>query len=444
MEPFLKKLELAFEQFPVMSDSPGVAVAFSGGLDSSVLLTALTRLELGRPIRALHIDHGLHPDAEKWAQHCRRIAADLGVLFDSQQVSIAKAPGLSLEASAREVRYAALSGMMGPAELLLTAHHSDDQLETVLLRLLRGSGVKGLRGIAPFARFGPGYLGRPLLAIAKQDIQSVATRWGLDWVEDPTNPDTRFDRNYLRREVVPRLKQRWPGAAVTAGRAARQMRDAQEILDSAALADSAGNNVSGRASQAALRELTVARRANLLRYRILELGLAVPSAGQLEKLLEALDVTRPDAQTQVQWPGGECRIYRGELYLFRPMAPGSGPDYRGRLDHASSWNGPEGRLELCRTDGPGLPDSWVRRGLTIRFRVGGERFKPLDRAHSCKLKKWLQLAGVVPWMRSRIPLLYRDDDLVAVADLWLSDDIRQAQAGEPVWQVNWTDHPTID
>jgi len=444
MEPFLKKFELALEQFPLVSDSPGFAVAFSGGLDSSVLLTALTRLELGRPIRALHIDHGLHPDSERWAQHCRRIAADLGVPFISQQVSIAKAPGISLESTAREVRYATLSGMMGPAEFLLTAHHSDDQLETVLLRLLRGSGVKGLRGIAPFARFAPGYLGRPLLAIAKADIQSVATRWGLDWVEDPTNPDPRFDRNYLRREVVPRLKQRWPGAAVTAGRAARQMRDAQEILDAVALLDSADNKASERVSQAALRELSAARRANLLRYRILELGLTVPSAGQLQKLLEALEVTRPDAQTQVQWPGGECRIYRGELYLFSPMAPGSGPDYRGRLDYGSSWSGPEGRLELCRTDGPGLPDSWVRQGLTVRFRVGGERFKPLDRAHSRKLKKWLQLAGVVPWMRGRIPLLYRDSALVAVADLWLSDDVRQPPAGEPVWRVNWTDHPTID
>ena len=332
-------------------------------------------------------------------------------------------PGLRKLADAAHAEGAAVSAQIGHAGAVAAA--------------------AGLRGIAPFARFGPGYLGRPLLAIAKQDIQSVATRWGLGWVEDPTNPDTRFDRNYLRREVVPRLKQRWPGAAVTAGRAARQMRNAQEILDSAALTDSAGNNVSGRLSQAALRELPAARRANLLRYRILELGLAVPSAGQLEKLLEALDVTRPDAQTQVQWPGGECRIYRGELYLFRPMAPLSGPDYRGSLTHSNSWQGPEGRLELCRTDGPGLPDSWVQHGLTVQFRVGGERFKPLQERHTRKLKKWLQLAGVVPWMRAPIPLLYRDSTLVAVGDLWLSDQVRQAEAGGPAWRVDWTDHPPV-
>ncbi len=444
MEPFLQKLELALGQFPVMPDTPGLGVAFSGGLDSTVLLTALTRLELDTPIRALHIDHGLHPDSGSWTQHCGQVAAELGVGFDSRQVVIHDARGRSLEASAREVRYATLTEMMEPAELLLTAHHSDDQLETVLLRLLRGSGVKGLRGIAPFTRLGPGFLGRPMLAISKEDILGIGKDWGLNWVEDPTNADPRFDRNYLRREVVSRLKPRWPSAAVTVGRAARQMADAQEILDSVALEDSARIETAGRISQADLRELSVARRANLLRYLILKLGLPVPNARQLEELLAATDVTRPDAKTQVQWPGGEGRIFRGQLYLFRPMAPCSGPDYRGSLDHSNSWQGPEGRLELCRTDGPGLPDSWAQHGLTVRFRVGGERFKPLEQGHSRKLKKWLQMAGVVPWMRARIPLLYRDSALVAVGDLWLSDQVRQVEAGGPAWRVDWSDHPPIN
>ncbi|MEE8092917.1 MAG: tRNA lysidine(34) synthetase TilS [Gammaproteobacteria bacterium] len=444
MEPFLQKLELALGQFPVMPDTPGLGVAFSGGLDSTVLLTALTRLELDTPIRALHIDHGLHPDSGSWTQHCGQVAAELGVGFDSRQVVIHDARGRSLEASAREVRYATLTEMMEPAELLLTAHHSDDQLETVLLRLLRGSGVKGLRGIAPFTRLGPGFLGRPMLAISKEDILGIGKDWGLNWVEDPTNADPRFDRNYLRREVVSRLKPRWPSAAVTVGRAARQMADAQEILDSVALEDSARIETAGRISQADLRELSVARRANLLRYLILKLGLPVPRARQLEELLAATDVTRPDAKTQVQWPGGEGRIFRGQLYLFRPMAPCSGPDYRGSLDHSNSWQGPEGRLELCRTDGPGLPDSWAQHGLTVRFRVGGERFKPLEQGHSRKLKKWLQMAGVVPWMRARIPLLYRDSALVAVGDLWLSDQVRQVEAGGPAWRVDWSDHPPIN
>ncbi len=444
MEPFLKKLELALGQFPVMADTPRLDVAFSGGLDSTVLLTALTRLELGTPVRALHIDHGLHPDSGSWAQHCRQIAAELGVTFESRQVEIHNARGRSLEASAREVRYATLSEMMEPGALLVTAHHSDDQLETVLLRLLRGSGVKGMRGITPLAPFGPGHLGRPMLTMSKAEIQDIGKDWGLSWVEDPTNLDSRFDRNYLRQEIVSRLQLRWPSAAVTAGRAARQMTDAQEILDSVALEDSACIETVDRISQPYLRGLSAARRANLLRYLILKVGLPVPSAKQLKELLAAIDVTRPDAQTQVQWPGGEARIFRGQLYLFRPMAPCSGPDYRGSLNHSNSWQGPEGRLELCRTDGPGLPDSWAQHGLTVRFRGGGERFKPLEEGHTRKLKKWLQLAGVVPWMRARIPLLYRDSTLVAVGDLWLSDQVRQTEAGGSAWRVDWSDHPPIN
>ena len=444
MEPFLKKLELALGQFPAMPDSPGLAVAFSGGLDSTVLLTALMRLELGTPIRALHIDHGLHPDSGSWREHCQQIAAALDITLMSRQVEIPRVRGQSLEASAREARYAALREMMAPTEWLFTAHHGDDQLETVLLRLLRGSGVKGLRGIAPFARLGPGYLGRPMLTMSKEEIRSVGKDWELHWVEDPTNLNPRFDRNYLRREVVSHLKSRWPSAAVTVGRAARQMTDAQTILDSVAVEDSASIENPDRISQAYLRGLSVARRANLLRRIILQLDLPVPSAKQLEELHSAIDVTRPDAQTQVRWPGGEGRIFHGHLYLFRPMVPGSGPDYRGWLDRSDFWQGPEGRLDLRRTDGPGLPDIWAQQGLTVRFRVGGERFKPLQERHTRKLKKWLQLAGVVPWMRTRIPLLYRDSTLVAVGDLWLSSEVQQIECGGPVWRVDWSEHPPIN
>ena len=427
-----------------MTDSPGLAVAFSGGLDSTVLLAALKRLERDTRIRALHIDHGLHAESAHWAEHCRQTAAELDVVFSSREVSVDRASGRGLEASAREARYAMLAELMEPGELLLTAHHRDDQLETVLLRLLRGSGVKGLRGISRYMPLGPGYLGRPLLAMSRDEIRISAERWGLNWIEDPSNPDPRFDRNYLRHEVVPRLRQRWPSAAVTVGRAARRMADAQEILDSIAVADSTSIETPGRISQAYLRQLPATRRANLLRYLIAELGLTVPNAGQLEQLLAALDVTRPDAQTQVQWPGGEGRVYRGQLYLFEPMALRSEPEYEGRLDLATPWQGPEGRLELCRCDGAGLTESWAAQGLTVRFRIGGERFKPLDAAHSRKLKKWLQLAGVVPWMRARIPLLYRDTTLVAVGDLWLSDAVRQAAGDGPTWRVNWTDHPPLD
>jgi len=444
MEPFLQKLDYALDQYSGTADSNCVAVAFSGGLDSTLLLAALARSERKRRVRALHVDHGLHPESERWAEHCSRTAAALGIAFSSGSVTIAKTGGQGLEAAAREARYAMLAELMEPGEMLLTAHHRDDQLETVLLRLLRGSGVKGLRGISPYLPFGPGYLARPMLETSKDEIRNCASHWGLSWIEDPSNPDSRFDRNYLRSEVIPQLQQRWPGAAITVGRAARQMASAQEILDYVAVTDSSRLETPARVSQAYLRELPDPRRANLLRYLTVELGLSVPNAGQLGQLLAAIDVMRPDAQTQVQWPGGEARVFRGQLYLFKPLAPASPPGYEGRLVISNPWQGPEGRLELCRADGAGLADAWVEQGLTVRFRTGGERFKPLNSAHSRKLKKWLQLGGIVPWMRQRIPLLYHDSALVAVGDLWLSDEVRQAGGDGLAWRVKWSDHPPID
>ena len=190
-----------------------IAVAFSGGLDSTVLLAAICRLTPRPEVRALHIDHGLHPDSGAWEGHCKALAASLGVGFGSLQCPVEPVQGESLEARARAVRYRALAELLAPGEILVTAHHADDQLETLMLRLMRGTGVKGLRGIAPLQPFGAGFLARPLLAISREDILAAAREWDLEWIEDPSNRDTRFDRNYVRAELIPRITKRWPAAA---------------------------------------------------------------------------------------------------------------------------------------------------------------------------------------------------------------------------------------
>ena len=443
METILEKIECALAAISV-PEAPGrIAVAFSGGLDSTVLLAAMANLRPRAGLRALHVDHGLQVDSAAWSEHCRLVAADLGVEFDSRRVTVDTRSGESAEAAAREARYAALRQMLLPDELLMTAHHRDDQLETVLLRLFRGAGVRGLRGIELHSRSRGIRLARPLLAVTREEIRAAADTWGLRWLDDPTNSESSFDRNYLRLDVIPLLKARWPGVATTASRAAQQMGAAQKILDSVACGDSTGFDAPDRLSQSALLELPPERRANVLRYSIRRSHLPNPTAVQLSELMSAIDVLRPDAETQVVWPGAEARVFRGVLYLFAPMAPESGPDYEGRLARDSAWRGPEGCIELHRTSGEGLPDSWVRQGLTVRFRAGGERFKPLHDAHSRSLKKWLQVEGVVPWMRSRIPLLYRGSSLVAVGDLVISDDVRQAESDGPAWAVSWSDHPSL-
>ena len=443
MEAILEKIERALAAIP-SPDEPGrFAIAYSGGLDSTVLLAAMRRLGSPGRIRALHVDHGLHIDSASWREHCRLSAADLGVEFASCAVTVDTGSGVSIEAAAREARYGALRRMLMPGELLLTAHHRDDQLETVLMRLFRGAGVRGLRGIELHSENRGLQLVRPLLDVSRDEIREAGKAWGLRWIEDPTNSESGFDRNYLRHDVIPLLRARWPGVATTAARAARQMASAQRILDSVAIADAMAFDAPDRLSQSALLDLTPERRANVLRYLIGESQLPNPSAIQLNELMSAIDVRRPDAMTRVAWPGGEARIFRGVLYLFAPMAPESGPTYEGVLSHDVSWHGPEGVVELRQTAGEGLPDSWVRQGLTLRFRAGGERFRPLHDAHSRSLKKWLQVEGVVPWMRSRIPLLYCGSALIAVGDLEISDEIREAESDGPAWAVSWSDHPSL-
>ena len=441
METFLKLFRQSLSEFP--SNSDRYLVAFSGGLDSSVLLAAMKRLESVCSVRAAHIDHGLQVNSCKWEAHCRETASALGVKYVSSRIQIKNQSGHSLEALAREARYQALQDLLLPGEILLTAHHADDQLETLLFRLLRGSGVKGMRGIANFRRFGNGYLGRPLLHMTRREIQVIGLDWKLKWLDDPMNIDERFDRNFLRKKVLSQVTTRWPSGGKTAERVARQMVDAQEILEGVAETDSADIIDPARIPRATLLALPISRQRNVLRHLIGRVGVPIPDSVQMDSLLKGLGVQRIDAETQVQWPGGEGRIYRGVLHVFAPFETSSGDSYIGQLTEAKPWSGPEGCISLIPTTGKGLPDIWVKKGLSVRFREGGECFKPLCYKYTRPLKKWFQEAGVPPWLRDRIPLLYKDDELVAVGDLWISAVADEVQETKPKWQVLWTDHPSM-
>lgn len=442
MDTFLAKLGRQMAELERACAPSAFAVAFSGGRDSSVLLAGCRRLDLGLPLRALHVDHGLQPDSRQWARHCAQAARDQGVEFRSVRVEIGGRSSHGLEAQAREHRYRALGELLGAGEMLLTAHHQDDQLETVLLRLFRGAGVKGLRGIVASGALGRGFLGRPLLAFSRAEISAAAQAWELQWLEDPSNRDLRFDRNYLRATVLPSIRRRWPAVARTVSRAAAQMADAEGVLDALADRDARGIDDPSRISLAALRALDAPRRRNLLRHLLRSLDLPLPSARQLEQLLGAVDVARPDARACVRWPGAEAHVYGDRLYLMAELAPPTTRRPAGRVRPGQPWSGPEGRIELvAAADGPALPDAWAREGLDVRFRAGGERLKLYGAAHHRPLKKLLQEARIVPWMRARMPLLYHDGQLVAVGELWISDRARAAPSAAPGWRVRWSGHP---
>lgn len=410
-------------------------VALSGGLDSSVLLHALaaTRTRHNRPILAAHVDHGLSPDASLWAAHCRRFAASLDVEFIARTVQVVEA-GTGPEAAAREARYAALAELIAPDDWLLSAHHRDDQAETLLLNLLRGSGPAGVAGIARRRRFAQGWLVRPLLDVGRNALESYAGRHGFDWIDDPANDADRYDRSFLRHEVLPVLESRWPNAAARLSRSAALARDAEGLLTELAAADLArAGGDPARLAIPALEGLSRSRRRNLLRHAIRQAGLPGAPATRIDSVLDDLVRARPDAVPVVRWPGAEARRFRGRVHL---LCAGREPAFDGRRFGAEPVPLGAGLGELTLAPGPaaGLRDEIARAELTLRRRRGGEKIRPAGQSATRSLKNLYQEAAILPWMRDAIPLVYAGDELVAVADLWLAAAAASGQGRPIVWQ----------
>ena len=418
-------------------------VALSGGLDSTVLAHALaaTRERHGRALLAIHVDHRLHPESGRWSGYCRDLAGRLGIEFVAETVSVDTGSGSGLEAAAREARYAALARHVRVTDWLLSAHHRNDQAETLLLNLMRGSGPAGLAGIGGLNPLGAGWLARPLIDVPREDLEAYAAAERLRWLDDPSNEDLRFDRNYLRHEVLPAMERRWPGVIERIARSADLAGEAASMLDDLAAIDLQGaGNRATRIEVAGVLSLPAARQRNLLRYAIRHAGLPLPGAARLATVIDSVLHAREDAQPLVAWHGAELRRYRGRLYLLPPLDPAAGPQAAQPLAGAPVDLGPGmGALRLGPGSPRGLSDATVGRGLSVRTRAGGEEIKPAGQKHTRKLKKLLQDAGVVPWMRDRLPLVYAGERLVAVADLWVAADA----ASEPGTAVCWDGRPEL-
>lgn len=426
---------------PAWADG-GVCVALSGGLDSSVLLHATADAARARSIRlrALHVDHGLQAASAAWARACRDACDAAGIPLHVVSLDLEPPRGASVEAAAREARYAALAAELAAGERLLTAHHRDDQLETVLIQLLRGAGVAGLAAMPARARLGHGWQLRPLLGVDRAELRAYADRHGLEWHEDPMNEALRFDRGYLRARVLPAIRGRWPSAAATVARSAMHLAEASRLLEGLAAADATGLVDDGRVSLAGLERLPRDRQVNLLRWWLRAEGLRPPAASQLGAGLPDLFSARPDGAPSLRWPEGEIRRYRGRLYAGRPLP--ARPRAAACGDAAGFDLGPGlGCLQLVEADEGGL-----RRPLPaapeLRFRTGGESLKPHPGRPRKRLKDLCQEAGVVPWMRDRLPLLYVGERLAAVGDLWIDEEF-EAAPGLPALKPVWEGRPRI-
>ena len=402
---------------PDLAGPPGAAllVGLSGGLDSIVLLHVLATSPLVRTrgLRAVHVHHGLHAHADAWADHCQGVCDRLGVPLAIIRTTVEHDAGHGPEAAARHARHGAFASELGADEVLVLAHHRDDQAETFLLRALRASGPDGLGAMRPWRRFGRGWLWRPLLDVPRSDLLAYARHHHLHWIDDPSNTDTDLDRNFLRHRVLPLLRERWPHAEAAFARSAALSAEAVELLDAGdaiALSATRGSDPNTLDVDALL-ELPKARRARVLRRWIGELALPPLSSAGIEHVESDLLRATADAEAEFAWSGAVIRRWRNWLHADDRRAP-LPSTWHAAWDGRSALVLPAGStLVLQGAAGFDLP-------LRVHARQGGERITLPGRAHSHALKHVLQDLGVPPWERERMPLLSNDEgELLAAADL---------------------------
>ena len=416
-------------------------LAFSGGLDSTVLLHLLhgySRACPGAPaLTAVHVNHNLQPEASAWEHHNERVCAALGVPLLLRRVAVA-ADGRGIEAAAREARYETLAATLREGDILFFAHHQDDQVETLLLRWLRGAGLRGLQGMPALRPLGAGQLSRPLLTWPRAALEDYARLHRLQWIDDPSNADTRFDRNYLRHEVLPLLARRWPGYRRSLERSALQLGSAAAALEQLLPTPPALVTLLGDPGIPVASVLHDPAGANwlVLEQWLLGFGLPAPPRAQLLEFLRQLQ--GGSGSPELAWSGQRLRRFGDGIYLL-PASETAVGDTVSLLAPDSPLELPgAGRLELMPAGGEAGIVLAPGQVLAVRSRRGGERCQPLGRAHSQRLKKLLQEAGVPPWWRDRLPLLYLQDELVAVADLWLCASARITSEGGPdAWRPLW-------
>ncbi|MFC5481068.1 tRNA lysidine(34) synthetase TilS [Massilia suwonensis] len=453
---FARALAALREQFSPSS----IAIACSGGLDSMALLQLASSWCQAQslPLSVFHVHHGLSPHADAWQSHVAAAASARVLRFDVRQVAVDGA-GTGTEAAARKLRYRALGAMCREhgATLLLTAHHLDDQAETVLLQLLRGSGPAGLSGMDA-ANSAPELLGnpdlvmaRPLLPLSRAELEAYARDAGLAWVEDESNLDPRYARNALRHQVMPALAQAFPGFQARFARSAAHAQSAQRLLTELAAQDLDATLVDGAIDVARLRSMSLDRVYNLLRYWFAGQNLAMPSTAWLGELVAQLIEARHDAQLLVTHPACHLRRHRDRLYVTPklPDLPGMrDPDDEGVLEREGESFRWQGEVSIAFPDyggvlhfetgepGIGFDPAWLRRQeLVIDFRKGGERLKLAANRPTRPLKAHYQAVDIPAWERTRLPIVSSGRDLLFAAGLGM--DCRHFAAAADTVSLRW-------
>ncbi|QFY41662.1 tRNA lysidine(34) synthetase TilS [Candidatus Methylospira mobilis] len=437
-----------------------IIVAYSGGMDSHVLLHLCARLRTRLPatISAVHIHHGLHPDAGLWAKHCANNCRALNISFTLLHVDARPECGQSPEEAARSARYDAIIRRMQTGTVVLTAQHQDDQAETLLLQLLRGSGLPGLAAMPDYASLGPGHIARPLLEHTRAELERYAKSAGLGWVEDPSNADTAYDRNFLRQRLMPLIRTRWPSASKALSRSARHCAEAQQLIRHTA------HDLYATCLDADNAQLCVSRlnrkkteeQKLVLRHWIELQGQRMPSTAVLDRIINEVLAAAPDKNPRVPWSSVEIRRYRDKLLLLPQLPP---------LDHSATyyWNG-TGLIELADNGvlmaGINLQlvstatpwhdyhfiraDVWRSGSITVSYRRGGERCSLRGRGGRHTLKNLFQEAGIAPWLRERIPLIHIDGQLAVVPGIGVTEAFDQGRTTDSSFvMIRWLPYDKV-
>ncbi len=425
-----------------------IGVAYSGGLDSTVLLHLLSReIAFINKINAVHINHSISPDSDKWEEFCRKNADELGVQFFSYKLEEIKTVS---EDNLRKIRYEKFNQWASSNDLIVTAHHKDDQVETILFRFIRGTGLNGLKGIPAWRKDGNTQFHRPLLKVPKRELYEYAQKNKLKWVEDESNKDINISRNFIRNKLLPAIKDKWPNVDKSILHLSSEAIRSNTILKSVAKEDLerlvVKENFYDLSKYLSLPE---ERAENLLYFLInYEVGLEANS-----NYLKEIDRTLRNSNNldNIEFPLisrdndkiFKLKVLEGEISFFLEGELNKlDSSYISNWDLRSKLEIPSGFLNVEKINGEGIDALYQQKQIYVKGRSGGERCKPFGRSKSQKLKKLFQEYEIPIWQRDRLPLIYIEDKLAAVGDLWVCEEFHTKPNKQGI-SINWTDNFTI-
>jgi len=413
-------------------------LAFSGGVDSVVLLDLLVNLlNESDQIRIIHINHNLNKCSDDWAQFSREICKKYDLPFIYASVKPNR-QGKGLEADARALRYQSFREVIQDDEYLLTGHHQDDQMETLLYRIFRGTGIDGLRAIRRETKFGKGFLYRPMLNVSREEIEEYAQLRNLKWIHDSSNDDSSYDRNFLRKDIIPSIKKRWPSVEKKVSRLSVIAEQNQALLNEFAIEDTGAIKNYNHLDIETLSGKSYPRIINIFRFMINKNNMGVPSMQVLNEGIKTL-IHSKSKSPSMTWNDNSIRRYKRKLYFLN-----SSLNSPNNLSSEISWDIKEtinlgenlGSIQARFLTGDGISLNRCPANLAIKYRKGGEEIKPSGHKITKSLKNLFQENNVLPWVRDKIPLIYVDQELISVGDLWFNQDYK-ASDNEDGFLITW-------